>query len=235
MQDSLNVLNDWSSSCSLMLNVNKCVEVPFCLKTGPCYQALLTDLPNFIVNNQRIPKADHVKYLGVTLSHNLSWSLHVENVFTKVRRLSFYAFRLRKLSVPSNLILKFVITCIIPHWLYCSPVIFPGLKQKDLTLLSRSLKLLARYSGIDKNALVDFIICKHFEACDRFIDRITRDEDHCLHHDIMKAVSHPRTRSTFQLLFARTSTYRNSIVPYLARLLVNRTPIVHSLKQQLLL
>ena len=218
-----------------MLNANKCVDVPYCLKTGFRYESLFANLPNFVVNNQCIPKADHVKYLGFTLTHNLSWSVHVNNVFTKVRKLSFYAFKLRKLSVSSNLILKFVIACILPHWLYCSPVIFPGLKAKDLTLLSRSLKLLTQCSGVDKKVLVDFIICKHFEACDRFIDRITRDREHCLHHDIIKAVSHPRTRSTFQLLHARTSTYRNSVVPYLAHILVNRTQIVNSLRERLLL
>ena len=151
------------------------------------------------------------------------------------KTLSFLAFKLRKLSVPSNLILKFVIACILPHWLYCSPIIFPGLKEKDLTLIARSLKFLTRFSGVDKNILVDFIVCKHFAACDRFIDRIMRDENHCLHHELITAVSDPRTRSKFRLLSARTSAYRNSIVPYLARLMVTRLLIVTTLKERLLL
>ena len=127
-----------------------------------------------------------------------------------------------------------MIACILPHWLYCSPVIFPGLKKKDFVLFSRSMKLLSRCSGIARNALIDFIISKHIDACDRFINRIMSNEDHFLHKEFFKSVSNPRTRSQFRLLPARTTTYRNSILPYLARILVNRTSIMSDLNAHLL-
>ena len=130
LQNSLNDIFSWSLPRSLTLNVSKCVDVPFSLKNGSRYQALLDNLPELNVNSLSIPKAESVKYLGVILSHNLSWSYHVDNVYNRVRRLSFYAFRLKKLTVPQNVILKFVTACILPHWLYCSPVIFPGLKKR---------------------------------------------------------------------------------------------------------
>ncbi|VDP81396.1 unnamed protein product [Echinostoma caproni] len=189
LQDSLNELHDWSVNRSLELNVSKCIKVPFSLKTGPRYFSFGGNLPDLRINNQSIPKSTSVKYLGVTLTHNLSWPAHVINVFTNVRKFSFYAYRLTKLAVPPNLIIKFVIACILPHWLYCSPIFIPGLKEKDFSLFSRSLKLLSRYSGVDKTVLVDFFISTHLDACDTFIDRIMHDQGHCLHQDIAKALT----------------------------------------------
>ena len=234
LQDSLTSLFNWSSPRSLSLNVLKCVDIPFSLKTGSRYESVFSNLTPLVVNGQNIPIVESVKYLGITLSHNLSWSPHVQTVFTKVRRLSFYALRLRKLAVPHNLILKFVIACVLPHWLYCSPIFFPGLKEQDYVVIIRSLNLLSRCSGVTRATLVDFIVEKHFDACHGFSSRLLSDTGHCLHFELSKAVSNPRTRSNFRLLHARTSMYRNSIIPYLARFLVDRTSIVNSLKERLL-
>jgi len=36
------------------------------------------------INNSVINKATHAKYLGVTVSQNLSWSKHIDNITSKV-------------------------------------------------------------------------------------------------------------------------------------------------------
>lgn len=227
-------LTEWSTSHSLKLNASKCVDVIFSLKRGTAYRTIISSIPSLSVSSQLIPSSDSVKYLGMMLTHNLSWSPHVLTVSNKVRRLSFYSLKLRKLFVPERVVFQFVTACILPHLLYCSPVYFPGLKEKDFLLLVRSLKLLSRCSGIPRVELVKFIVSQHFNSCNQFSQKILSNSDHSLHIDLSQAISHSASRSQFKIIYARTTMYRNSTIPYLARLLVDRDKIISDLTSRLL-
>ena len=38
------------------------------------------NIPNIKINGMDIEKTDHAKLLGVTVSHDLTWNKHVENI-----------------------------------------------------------------------------------------------------------------------------------------------------------
>ena len=63
---------------------------------------------------------------------------------------------------------------------------------------------------------------------------ILTDTSHPLHTDLSKAVSTSSTRANFKLLFSRTTSYRNSVLPYLSRLLVNPEQAPTELRRRLL-
>ena len=219
LQEALDQIVCWSSFRGLYLNVDKCQDIIFSLsKSRP--HAMDTPPPVQISLNP-MPRVFYVNYLGVILSNNLSWSPHIFEIFCKVRRLTFYTLRLRMLSVPHHLILKFINACILPLWLYCSPVIFAGLLHKDAHMISRSLRHLSKCSGVSFDYLVDTLISRHFDASSKFSRKILYDPTHPLYVYFSKVVSFSTTRSLFRLLPARTSSYRNSVLPYLARCLVN--------------
>ena len=142
LQYSLESVSRWSIMHDLHLNTSKCLYVNFTLRshTSPSSFSPHT----LTLHDSPIPTSTFVTYLGVKFSNNLSWTSHVAEVFFKVRRLSFYALKLRKLSVHSDIIFKFVYSCILLLWFYCSPIIFPGLLSKDFILFTRSLKHLAK-------------------------------------------------------------------------------------------
>ena len=74
------------------------------------------------------------KYLGVTLSFNLSWSPHVEKIVAKTRRLTGMLYRqLYQWSDPEAL-LKIYLSVIRPHLEYAAPVWSPDL-IKDINKL----------------------------------------------------------------------------------------------------
>ncbi|MBM6549375.1 hypothetical protein H7673_10995 [Streptococcus dysgalactiae subsp. equisimilis] len=234
MQGEIDKIVRWSSSRSLTLNATKCQDVLFSLCSDERHRGILDSCALLTANSQAIPMSSTVKYLGIMLSRNLSWSIHVLETFSKVRKLSFYSLRLKMLSVPHRLIFKFVTACILPHGLYCYPLIFHGLLQKDYSLLVRSLKHISKCSGISRVFLVDFLISKHFTACSQFSNKILTDTFHPLHTDLSKAVSTSSTRANFKLLFSRTTSYRNSVLPYLSRLLVNPEQAPTELRRRLL-
>ena len=137
IQEALDQIVCWSSLRGLSLNVEKCQDIIFYLSKSRPHA--VDTVPLVQINLNPIPRVLNVKYLGITLSHNLSWSAHILETFCKVRSLTFYTLRLSMLSVPNHLILKFINACILPFWLYCSPVIFAGLLHKDAHMISRSL------------------------------------------------------------------------------------------------
>ena len=145
------------------------------------------------------------KYLGVDLSYNLKWSGHISSVFTKVRKLSFYVRRLRSFSTPQFLINRFVFCCILPHILYCSPVVFCGLLSKDWRLISRCLKLIAKCSGISLTRLQEFVSSKHLSSCELFASKILSDAQHLLHSFLSNSRLPRPSRSSFKHIFARTN------------------------------
>ncbi len=200
---------------------------PFCLAHKSVH--VLPSYPDpTTIADYPIPRQQVVKYLGVTLCSNLSWSDHVQEVFNKVRRLTFFTLKLRKLSVTPRIILQFITACILPLWLYCSPVLFPGLKVKDFTLLARSLNIISRCSNITRGGLVQVIVNKHITSCDTFCAKVPPDPSHPLHVALSQA-----TRANYRLIYARTNAYRNTLVPYLARLLVCRDQVIKELESAL--
>lgn len=229
MQSALSQIGAWSSSRNLNLNPRKCKQLIFSSRnhqpsSSPC---------TLLLNSTPIDSSSDFSYLGVTMHTKNSWSAHVALVFQKVRRLAFYSKRLKNLRVPIAHITQFVFSCILTHWLYCSPVIFPGLLAKDFIILRRSLKCISECSGLSLSVLSEFICKKHVISSTRFAIKILSDSSHPLHDEFLACVSTSKTRNNYKPLFCRTTLYRNSCLPYLARILMSPDTIKNDLFQRL--
>ena len=91
-------------------------------------------VPELKLYGQALERVFEYKYLGVTLSYNLSWSPHVEKIVAKTRRLTGMLYRqLYQWSDPETL-LKIYLSVIRPHLEYAAPVWSPNL-IKDVNKL----------------------------------------------------------------------------------------------------
>ncbi len=70
--------------------------------------------------------------------------------------------------------------------------------------------------------LTNLVCERHIKASSDFTERILTDSEHPQHEESSKARSHASTRSRFKLLPSKTAAYRNSVLPALSRLLVDR-------------
>ena len=63
----------WSEVNLLLFNPAKCKYIVISRKRNP-----LLPVPGLYINGTALIKVDHYKYLGVWISHNLTWSKHIE-------------------------------------------------------------------------------------------------------------------------------------------------------------
>jgi hypothetical protein len=230
-KNSFNDLISTSSELNLQLNPSKCVTMTFsCRKTIPSRLCDISELP--ISSEYSFANVECFNYLGVQITSNLGWTSHVEGIFIKLRKLSFSIRKLRHFGCPHSFVCHFVYSCVFPVILYCSPVIFPGLLKKDYCLLKRGLKLISRVSFISFSTLVCRLLEMHLSACSNLCNRILHDDSHPLYTILCSAKSSTQTRSTFRLISARTSTYKNSVIPYLARYLTNSDAVRKQLQAE---
>lgn len=163
LQCDFNELESWSTSRSLNLNVLKCTDVTCSFLRSGKLQVIWDASPLSTSKDTSCQFAYTVQHLGVYLFQNLTWSTHVLQTFHKIRRLYFYASWLKKFSVTA---------CILRHWPYSSPIIFPGLLQKYFVLVVRSVKPISRCSGLSRDSVDDVTVWKHFDACMNFVSKI---------------------------------------------------------------
>ena len=91
------------------------------------------------VEGPLLPFVSSVKYLGVLISSNLSWSQHVSGICSKVRRLIGILYRRFYKNADQNTLLQLYKSFIRPHLEYSSVVWDPYL-SRDISLLARSQK-----------------------------------------------------------------------------------------------
>nr|CAH8865766.1 unnamed protein product [Trichobilharzia regenti] len=218
----LSDISQWSKLNGLTLNPSKCQTVDFSFRHKRDLQTLVSTHDVCRIEGTIIETKSNAKYLGLVISSDLTWSSHIQMISKKVFRLTYYIKKLRLTGVTQPLLSQFVNSRILPILLYCSPLVFPGLLKKDYTILRRMLKVVSRTSGVKLSQLVTTLVDKHLNTCEKWSKTILSDCQHPLYSQLSPCISSGRTRNQYKIIYARTTKYRNSTIPYLARVLSDR-------------
>jgi len=104
-------------------------------------------LYNYTIDNTAIQQVSSTKYLGITISNDLTWSTHINKITSKA--LSTKAFLQRCLKFcPAHVKLKCYSIMIRPILEYASPVWSPH-TRKDIEQLKRVQRQSARFIMAD--------------------------------------------------------------------------------------
>ena len=80
----------WSFENRVKLNSEKCKELRILLaKNKP-------QLTPIVVNNQELKCVESAKLLGVTISNNLTWNMHIDKIIMKASKHMYFLIQLKK-------------------------------------------------------------------------------------------------------------------------------------------
>ena len=123
LQNDLNKIAEWEFMWQMQFNIDKC----FVLRVGrPKHK--LRHL--YTLHNQNLSETDCAKYLGVTITSDLQWNQHINNITNKAN--SILGLLRRNLRIPSQTIKTHAYQSLVrPHLEYASTVWDPH-TQKNI-------------------------------------------------------------------------------------------------------
>ena len=111
----------------MTLNSAKCKMMVISRKTNPYSQPLF-------LNGVALDQVESFKYLGVHISHDLTWSTHIGKICGKARQTLGLLYRQFYGKCDSRSLLKLYVALVRPHLEYASPVWSPH-SQKYVHLI----------------------------------------------------------------------------------------------------
>ena len=152
IQDSANIPAQWSSDNGMRINMVKTKEMVICFCKDRTY---VESLPYIDINGTDIKRVTQEKVLVVTLSSDLSWNAHVDEIVAKARKRVYMIYQLKRAGIDQNDLVRIYASVIRPVVEYACPVwhthlpkylldnikiiqkrclktIFPGFTYKDI-------------------------------------------------------------------------------------------------------
>lgn len=96
LQSDLNKISNWCNTWKMRLNTNKCKAMRITRRTEPA------DVCAYRIESLTLEQVASYKYLGVHITTNLSWQLHVNYIVNNANRMLGYLRRNFSMA-PSNL------------------------------------------------------------------------------------------------------------------------------------
>ena len=119
----------WSDKNAMQLNAIKTKEVLV------DFSKTRTGFKDIIINGEVIQRVPHALILGVTISENLKWNEHIENITTKAAQRLFMLYQLKKAGLPWRDMVSVYISKIRSLLEYACEAWHPGLNtylHKDI-------------------------------------------------------------------------------------------------------
>ena len=233
LQADINAVSEWVDANLLQFNVKKCKVMKISQKN----QGVSGPTPDFKLHNQTLERVDTYKYLGLLISHDLSWSEHIRTICNKAKKLLGLLYRRFYQYADSNTLLQMYISLIRPHLEYGSPVWNPY-KAGDVRLIEGVQKFALRICTKNWNesyeTLLDMCQLQSHEDQRIFIDMSTMfkivhnmmcfpSDIFCPHHTNLRvtrltSIQAQAPQLYFQPIFAHTNQFYYSFVPKCIRM-----------------
>ena len=129
LQQGVEALGKWANDNYLTFSPSKSKAMVFSRKRHP------VQAPSYLsLNGSTLEIVDSVKYLGITISSDLSWTKHINIISSKARKLVGLLFRQFYRCADADIIRKLYIAIVRPHLEYASQVWDPHLLKDQQTL-----------------------------------------------------------------------------------------------------
>ena len=216
-QDAVTTVENWSNSNRLLLNADKCKELQIDFKSTKQNFDPLT------VYGKKLPVVQNAKILGLTISSNLKWTNHINEVIKKANKRLYFIILLKRAKVSPKDIVNFYCTVIRPILEYCAPVFhysIPSFLSEDLeTVQKRALKIILpanSYSETLEYFNLQTLFQRRDEMCNKLFTNITINPTHKLHNLLPpkhESVYQLRNNRLFERFETNTERFKKTFIP----------------------
>ena len=201
----------WCRVHNLALNVKKTKEMIVDFRTGDHPIP-----PPLYVNGELVDQVSSIKFLGLTMSNDLTWHNNTESVIGKARQRLYFLRKLKQAKLPQILLMNFYRCAIESVLTFGLSVWYNSCTVEEKEALQRVVRqaerIITRTSLPDLKTLSD-------TRCLRRARKIIRDYSHPGHRLINLLPLGRRYRS----IYARTDRFKNSFYPHSVTLLNDST------------
>ena len=102
----------------MRLNSEKCKEMIIDFSRN---YSLTSGIQSVTIGEQVLERVEHAKMLGVTISNNLTWRKHVDNIVSKAGKRVYMLYQLKRAGISQNDLVKMYVSIIRPVLEYACP------------------------------------------------------------------------------------------------------------------
>ena len=109
----------WTNQNDMRLNSEKCKEMIIDFSRN---YSLTSGIRSVTIGEQVLERVEHATMLGVTISNNLTWSKHVDNIVSKAGKRVYMLYQLKRAGISQLDLVKIYDSVIRPILEYACPV-----------------------------------------------------------------------------------------------------------------
>ena len=99
IQESVDIASKWTEENYMKLNNEKSKEMIISFAKNGNFRHTI---PNIKIDGIDVEQVDHAKLLAVTISHDLSWNKHVENIVKKAGKRLYMMYQLKRAGISQS-------------------------------------------------------------------------------------------------------------------------------------
>ena len=220
IQKSIDIVVGWTTDNDMRINYEKSKEMIISYARDGNFR---NQVPNITIENNIIEQVEHVKLLGVTLSNDLTWNRHIDNIVKKAGKRVYMLYQLKRAGVAQSDLVTVYISVVRPVLEYACPVWHTNLPKylsENIEIVQkRALKAIfpgESYSDILNNIGIGTLKERRDYICEKYF-RNMQDSSNKLNHLLPERRQFGydlRPGNLYSLPVARTNRYRNSLIPW---------------------
>ena len=111
LQHSVDITAMWTLHNDMKINSDKSNEMLISFMQDPEFR---NNVPRLTIDGNEIDNVQYAKLLGVTISSDLSWNKHVENIVAKAGKRVYMLYQLKRTGIGQNNLETVYVSVIIP-------------------------------------------------------------------------------------------------------------------------
>ena len=154
IQESIDNAADWTSMNCMKINSKKSKEMIISFTQDVNFKKCV---PNIIIEGNPVEVVKHAKLLGVILSDDLTWNMHVDSIVKKAAKRVYMLYQLKRAGIRQTDLVNVYVSVVRPVLEYACPVWHTNLTK----YLSDNIEMIQKRAlkSIFPNKGYDDILC----------------------------------------------------------------------------